>query len=231
MPRAVAMDVVKGRMTEADALERLARRAEVDLLMHKHGLDRALATQVVVGDAALDAVLATRRFEAHRAAHRGWSVLADAQTDEVPRWFLGVDGGSRVARVAVVDTYTVTLVDRRGETTSLHKLALALAADAAVERRVRRALRRDPEIAAQALAPSTRPQDRYGVSDRRLFRLMDGGEDALVTLVSGDRLRGGIAWFARYEFGLRLKGDVEVVVFRHALHQVTGARPRPAGRD
>ena len=38
--------------------------------------------------------------------------------------------------------------------------------------------------------------------------------------VEGDRLQGSIEWFSRYEIGMKLKGDVSVVVMRHALAEV-----------
>ena len=49
---------------------------------------------------------------------------------------------------------------------------------------------------------------------------MDRGQEIQVVLVDGEVIRGKLAWFGRYEFGLRVRGEVDLVVFRHALREV-----------
>ncbi|MCA9495149.1 MAG: hypothetical protein KC621_34715, partial [Myxococcales bacterium] len=71
--------------------------------------------------------------------------------------------------------------------------------------------------------PATRPQDRYSCSDKRLFSFQDRGGEVVATLIDGTVMRGVIEWFGRYEFGLRLKADTSVTVFRHALRDLSAA--------
>ncbi|MEM6931168.1 MAG: hypothetical protein AAF602_29830, partial [Myxococcota bacterium] len=75
MPYQMAMAVAHGRMDLNDALERMARRDRVKVLMDRHGLSRALATQVVIGHADLDQVLSRRRLAEHREAFRDRTCL------------------------------------------------------------------------------------------------------------------------------------------------------------
>jgi sRNA-binding regulator protein Hfq len=46
---------------------------------------------------------------------------------------------------------------------------------------------------------------------------MDDAVEVTATTLEGEQLRGVVVWFGRYEFGLKLKGDAEITVFRHAL--------------
>lgn len=224
LPDGLADAVAHGRMTEAEALEKAAVRSEADFLIRKHGLDRALASQIAHGHADLQQALAKRRFEAHRAEHRDWSGLAEALADGAPRWMLQTDGEERRASVSRVDPYEVEVV-RDGVAETLHKLDIALVAPAAGARKVRRALKRPAGL--EASTPAQRPQERYRLGDHRLFRYLDADQEIAVSLVSGHEIRGHVAWFSRYEFGLRIKGDVTVAVLRHALARVRTV----AGRD
>ena len=102
----------------------------------------------------------------------------------------------------------------------VHKLTLKFAYQPDDWKKVRKSIKSNKEVAAQGLEPAKRPQDRYTCSDRRLFGYVDNEREVVVTLVDGDVLRGVVSWFSRYEFGLKVKGDVEVTVFRHSLHDL-----------
>ena len=67
MPVAMAHAVANGRLDLNEALERLAQASEIERVMRDHDLSRALATQVVLGHADLQAYLIRRRFDEHRA--------------------------------------------------------------------------------------------------------------------------------------------------------------------
>jgi len=217
LPDRLADAVAQGRLSEAEALERAAVRSEADFLMRKHGLDRALATQIAHGHADLDKTLAKRRFEAHRAEHRGRSVLEEARQDGLRRFVLRSDGEEQTVTVQAVSPYAVE-VARDGTSMSWHKLDVALVAPAAAARKVQRALKSRPDV--EPTGPAARPQERYRLGDQRLFRYLDEEREIEVSLVSGHRIRGHVVWLSRYEFGLRIKGDVEVGVLRHALARV-----------
>lgn len=220
LPRNMAVAVAQGRLTKDEALQRLSRRADVEQLMRDHDLSRALATQVVLGHADLASYLAKRRFEAHRDENLQRSVLDEALADGEPRTFVVTGGGKRTARVVSNAAFEVVLQDDGAEAEEVHKLTLLYAYRPDAWKRVRKVLKRERDLAKAGHKPAERPQDRYTVSDKRLFRYVDEGVSVDATTLEGDVLRGEVTWFSRYEFGLRIKGDEEVIVFRHALHHL-----------
>lgn len=215
MPEALAQAVAQGRMRMDEALERLSQRAEVDALMRKHGLSRALATQVVRGEADLEAYLARKRMEAHRAENLRRSCVDDAHAAGAELALL-VHGCERVTgRIIATSAYEVTVQPAEGAPRTLHKLDLKLAYHPDDYKKVRRSLRATSDAAAAE--PKRKPQDRYSLADKRLFTVMEAEGTVLVTTLEGDQARGEVSWFGRFEFGLRCKGGVEITVFRHAL--------------
>lgn len=222
MPFQMAMAVAQGRLELNEALERLARRAEVDSLMRKYEINRALATQIAMGHADLEAFLARRRMDEHRAAHRERSILEIAR-DQGTVLTLGLHGGRQVTGVIrETDAYHATVQPKAGEPEVVHKLQIKFVYPADDWKRVKKIQRKDKELSAAPRGPIERPQDRYTISDKRLFRYMDAGAAIDVTLLEGEIFRGTVAWFGRYEFGLEIKGG-EVTVFRHALQHVATA--------
>ncbi len=219
MPFQMAMAVAQGRMELNEALERLARRAEVDRLVRKHGLSRSLATQVAMGHADLEAYLAKQRMENHLQEYLQHSCLDQSLRLEQP-WVFGLHGQRRVeAAVTSNDAYTVMLSGKEGEQ-EVHKLQFKYGYLPDAWKKVRKSLKKDKALASSPREPITRPQDRYSCSDKRLFRYMDEETMIDVTLLEGEIFRGQVSWFGRFEFGLQLKGGVEVVIFRHALHRI-----------
>lgn len=220
MPFQMAMAVALGRVSLNDALERLARQERVDKTMEQHDLSRALATQIVIGHASLDAVLARRRLKAHRETYRLRSCL-DAALAGQETLTLEVHGkGKATGVVTKVEAYSVTLTGDDGQETEIHKLQLKYAWKPSEWKPVKKAVRIDKALAAKPVEPIARPQDRYTCSDKRLFRYMDSETPVAVTLLEGEQIKGQITWFGRYEFGLVIKGGVEITVFRHALHEL-----------
>src|SRR4029078_7610104 len=61
MPIQMATAVAHGRLDLNETLEKLGRRGGGDSTMEKHQLSRALATQIALKQASLEAVLARRR--------------------------------------------------------------------------------------------------------------------------------------------------------------------------
>lgn len=219
MPFQMAMAVARGRITMSEALERMARDVQVEQLMERHDLSRALATQIALGHASLDKVLAKRRMAEHRENFRDRSVLVEAASSG-EAYMIGLFGGRRVeAVVKSVDAYTIHVVEGDGEPEELHKLSAKYAYLPSDWKRVRKGMKNDKALAASPGAPAKHPQDRYTCSDKRMFRYLDGKEEVSATLLEGEIFRGTISWFGRYEFGLDVKG-AQLVVFRHALHDL-----------
>lgn len=216
MPFQMAMAVAHGRLDLSTALEAMARKDQAARLEREHGLGRALATQVAMGQLDLEVVLRRRRLREHREQNRdrSWLVVGSPVR-------LGLHGRKEITGTPTeVGPYTVKL-DIDGETRELHKLELHYAFDPANWKKAKKGIRRDKSVASQNLEPVRLPQDRYGCSDKRLFNYVDTGVDVSVCLLSGELLKGRVVWFSRYEFTMALRGDVEVGVFRHALQRVT----------
>lgn len=224
LPAAMAAAVAQGRLTLNEALEKMARRSEVERLMRKHDLSRAVATQVAMGHADLDAFLLRRKLELHISDNAQRSCLEEARANG-RALALQVVGQRRVSGViSEVGAYDVTVRDEGGADVTLHKLELKCAWYADDYKKVRKALRRDKALSEAPREIPRRPQDRYGLSDRRLFRYVDEGTTVDVTLVEGEVVRGAITWFGRYEFALGVKGEAEIFVFRHAIADLRSAR-------
>jgi len=221
MPHPLAVAVAHGVLDLSDALERMARRQRVDRMMAEHDLSRALATQIALGHASLEDVLTRRRLEQLRATDWHRSVL---DPDGGPLVLL-MHGDTRLmARVLDSAPYFVRLqpVDERGTTTGdpveVHKLQLKIAYPVPAWKEIRKVLKRDKDLQANPLPPIPRPQDRFGCSDKRLFKLAERKVELSITPLEGEVLRGTVAWFSRFEIGLAIKGGAVITVFRHALH-------------
>lgn len=220
MPIQMALAVANGRLELNEALQQLARREEVQRLIDQHALSRALATQIVLRQARLDDVLAARRLEQHRHDYRLRSALDEHLSSGAPVCLM-LHGKRRVeGKILEVMPYEFRFQPVDGPEILVHKLHAKLAFEPEAFKKVRKALRYDKTLEATPRAPIERPKDRYGCSDRRLFRYLDEKTEIQVTLLEGEQLKGQVAWFGRFEFGLRLKGDTLVTVFRHALADV-----------
>ena len=225
MPFQLAMAVALGRVDLNTALERMARDQKVDRMMAKYDLGRALATQVVLNQADLDVILAQRRMAAHREENRNRSCLDDLLISGDTMVF-GLHGGRTVqATVGDVQPYMATLVHSDSdEHEEIHKLQFKYAYAKDAEKQVRKALKWEKELKGAPREPITRPQDRYSISDKRLFQLLDDKALLNITLLEGEVFQCSLDWFGRFEFGTTLKNSDSVLhIFRHALHRVQSA--------
>lgn len=217
LDRSLATQVATGKASLNEVLSRLAMGAEVESLMRRHDLSRALATQVALGQADIASVLRKRRQQTHLDDNRDRSALESALRTGRPL-AIGLHAGRVVeARVTAVDRYEFTIQPRDGQPEVIHKLQAKFACDVADRKKARRSLRYDDALKATPREPIWKPQERYTCSNRRLFGYLDEKTQIQVTLLEGEVFRGELAWIGRYEFGLALKGGVELVVFRHAL--------------
>jgi sRNA-binding regulator protein Hfq len=220
MPYQMAMAVAHGRMDLNEALERMARKDRVNALMERHQLSRALATQIALGHASLEQVLARRRLETHRVDNRDRSSLVP----EVRLTLALHDGRSLKGKVVAVEPYQVVFQPDGAEPETLHKLKLLYTYSPDDWKGVKKGVRIEKKGPANPTEePAVRPQDRYSCSDRRLFGYLDRLVEVSVSLLDGQVLRGHLTWFGRYEFGFKLRSDVEVTVFRHALRDIQQA--------
>jgi len=212
-----ALAVVLGRRDLNDYLQRLAAMAKKSKLERQYGLAPSVAMQVALGQADLNEALLRNRRSAHLAENRSRTVLDAGETVLV----FAVHGqGWQTGRVRGASPYEVELETTEGEVMTLHKCEVKFAFESAFDRDFRRMLRTDAEIYAAPRGPVLRPQERLRISDRRWFDWLDDETTVRLTTLEGEVLEGLVAWIARYEVALKMKGDVEVVVLRHALASV-----------
>jgi sRNA-binding regulator protein Hfq len=109
------------------------------------------------------------------------------------------------------------------EATEVHKLRFKYGYQPSDWKSVRKSVKKAKKKPTEPVLPAKRPQDRYSCSDKRVFGLMDGRNEVLAELLEGEHIRGQVVWFSRYEIGLRIKGDVNLSLFRHALRNLGAA--------
>jgi sRNA-binding regulator protein Hfq len=219
MPYQMAMAVAHGRMELNEALERMARKDKVTALMERHQLSRALATQIALGHADLEVVLGRRRLETHRSTNRDRTCLVEGARLAIVLH----DGRTLKGTVGEVAAYEFVFTPDDAPAEPIHKLLVMYAYHPDQWKAVKKGVKVDKKAQVEAPTPAPRPQDRYSCSDKRLFGYLDKQAEVLVTLLDGQTLRGTIVWFGRYEFGLRLRSDADVTVFRHSLKDASPA--------
>ncbi len=214
----MARQVATGKMDLNEVVKRMAVADEVNRIMVQHELNRALATQIVLGHASLDAALCRRRIDTHLAAHADRAILERAATSQKPI-SLGLHG-HRIVRGVVVSVDKYEFVFRDAETgaeTVIHKLQVKYAYEPDDYKKVKKAMDYDKVRREKAVEPVARPQDRFGCSDRRLGTAWDKKTHVTAITLEGECFSGEVAWVARFEFGLRPRSGGEVVLMRHAL--------------
>ncbi len=222
IPHHYAVQVATNQLSLNDVLQRLALQDQVEGLMRRHALNRALATQVARGHANLAHILRKKRMIAHKEENYERSCLEESVGGDPVG--LSLHGRRDVrGQIVNVDQYEFDFQPQSGEPERIHKLQAKFIYAARDAKRVRRALRFERELRDTPLEPIDRPQDRYTCSDRRLFGYCDQETSVRALTLEGDVLKGQVIWMGRYEFGLRLKGGVEVVLFRHALSDLSEA--------
>jgi hypothetical protein len=229
LSESLALQVAKDQITLNEAVKQMAAREQVENLIARFDLNRSLATQVVRGDTTIDYVLEEQRREDHRSLYGQQSVLEDAAKDGKPRVF-GLHGHRLVcAVVKSLNKYEVELeADASGGAPAdalgtVHKLQFKFGSTITDLDAIRAALGQDPERFAIA-EPVVRPQERYRCSDKRLFSWLDAGNEVEVTTLEGEVITGPLSWIARFEIGVSVAKGLDLVVFRHAIANVSGGQ-------
>ena len=76
---------------------------------------------------------------------------------------------------------------------------------------------------SRVVPPIPKPQDRYFISDKKLFGWVNAGNTLCVKTLEGEMVKGTLSWIGRWELGLDVNGG-ELIVFRHALANIQGFR-------
>jgi hypothetical protein len=219
IPYNLALHVARGERTLSSVLERLVAEDKIAQLVRKHEIPKSLAAQVALGQADLSAVLLKRELDSHIQENKERSVLVERVADGKPVG-LALHGQRTVLGVVKgVDVYEFELVPEGGAPEKVHKLQAKFAWDPEEYKLVKKGIDSVKEGRVNA-EPIWKPQDRYPLSDKRLFALKKAERAIAITTLEGDLLRGHVLWVGRWEIGLRMKGGGTVDVFRHAVKSI-----------
>jgi hypothetical protein len=219
LPPHAAAIVARGDDTLANVLKQLLRKERIDKLVAQHDLNRGAATKIVDGEDNLERILLRRRARQvvqETPPHR--------RLDEVHA------AGARVCLVIdpeeiltgrVIEIERLELVFQpdgdEGEPRRLRKLEMHALLDPAHLAVLRQRWGRDR---AQDLAPESCPWLRQHIKHARLQKLVDSRARCALVTRRGRVLEGKIVWYSRFEICLKLTKKAEVVLFRHAVHEL-----------
>lgn len=222
IPRPMAFQVAMGRIELNAVLGKMALRDRAAGLMRRYGFNKSLATQIALGQADLDHALRRQRMQAHLAEHRDRSVLDRAAASGEPI-ALGLHGLKvAVGRVTSVDRYEFRFIPGGDGEELIHKTRVKYAFNPTILKELGNRMRTRKDLYRVA-EPILRPQDRYTCSDMRLFTYLDTGRTIAVTTLEGEVFTGQVDWMARWEFGMKIEGRLNLTIFRHALADIEEA--------
>ena len=228
IPYHLALAIARGKAELSEVLLRLFRNDRVNQLVAKHGLSRALATQVVLGQADLTTVLHHQRLHQYRKHHKHDSCLTKPFASN--QWTCLAVYGQTLAlhRITQLSRYELTLVPKHTPEApeTIAKLLLQYACLPNHQSRVMQARTTHPSMANHPVVPIVKPQERYAIADKTLFTLLEANKRLQLTTLEGYQFTGTLCWFARYEIGLTVAPNTQVTVFRHAIRRMTVPRSR-----
>jgi hypothetical protein len=225
LPQHLAMRVAREEVALKDALTQVVDQDRLDRLISRHGLDKSLATQVMMGRVSLDQILQRRRMKEHIEANHARSILDLALADGQPRVF-GLHG-HRLVRAKLVDLnpYELTLVAEDGDAPAgplglVHKLQVKFVASVTDIDKVRSVVQHKTDFVSRE--PIARPQDRYRCANKRMFSWYDAKTPIELTTLEGDLVVGPLNWIGRWELGVAAGDEMELILFRHAIANISG---------
>jgi hypothetical protein len=217
IPLQMAYSVVDGHTTLDAVLKTMLAREKTRRLVEQHGLPPSLAGQVARGQVPLDRVLARHRrrtSEFWRAQFSVFDTLPEAPGPVAISCF-GQDWLE--GRVASVGKYDFVFDTGGGEQTlQKHDLKMLVHTPEALAA-VREALSQDPAVRARGLGSTADLAERLRLDKERFYEEIKEGRALRFVFRDGDVLSGPVAWFSRYELGVRLSEAHEVTGFFHAL--------------
>jgi sRNA-binding regulator protein Hfq len=219
IPYNLALHVARGERTLSSVLERLVAEEKIAQLVRKHDIPKSLAAQVALGQADLEAVLLKRELDAHIHENKEKSVLVERAADGKPVGIALHGQRTVIGVVRSVDAYEFEFVPEGKAPEKIHKLQAKFAWDPDEYKLVKKGIDSAKEGRANA-EPIWKPQDRFPLSDKRLFAMRKGERHVAICTLEGEVLRGQVLWVGRWEIGLRMKGGGTLDVFRHAVKSI-----------
>jgi sRNA-binding regulator protein Hfq len=134
---------------------------------------------------------------------------------------LHLHGHTTLQAALIADkTYDITITAPDGSQQELPKITIKMLHPAELTDRVLPQITLDESVRSLGLGPITVARQRNFIKNKSLYTLMREQEPLVVTLLEGEILRGSIHSFSRYEIVLALQGGEQVVILRHAVHDI-----------
>jgi sRNA-binding regulator protein Hfq len=92
--------------------------------------------------------------------------------------------------------------------------------------RVRPLIKMEDKVRSLGLQAVPAPGKRSHIKNKSLFPLMKEREVVFFVLLEGEKVRGVISDFSRYEITVTLKGGLPVTLLRHSVHDLRNKRGR-----
>lgn len=220
IPYSYALKVAKGKLSLNEALLKLMRRDRIKEIMDKHALPSGIAASVL--DNKLSFEYAVNRYQSKTevAANRSRSCLQESLEEERDVILYLFRNRILKGRVVEVDVFDFIFEPEGGAKTSFKKIELKYLASPEDEDQIHKMKQIDEEVAKIGLVEEMYPQNRNNFKHWRLMKAKNNSEGARLITRDGDLLEGSVTWFNTYEVGFVLGDNVEMTLFRHALHKM-----------
>ncbi|MBM4371457.1 MAG: hypothetical protein FJ098_07370 [Deltaproteobacteria bacterium] len=219
MPSKLAREVAAGTRSLSDVLLEMQRAESARLLLSAHQICPQEAVQVRQGLLTPDEA---RRQARLRALKRAPGYLASRLSRFEGREVLVAAVGGRLLQGRFVRTsvFEVSLDTPEAPVPlSTHDLKLVAAGEDR-RRLLKRGVEWGPVEARLAPGALAEIQARRDVKARRLLAAQESGGTITWTTIEGDRIRGRITDFGRYEVVLLTSQGPEIVLLRHAFGEL-----------
>jgi sRNA-binding regulator protein Hfq len=158
--------------------------------------------------------------------HYQLSVFDQAKDSNV-LWVIHAHG-HKINTVRIIENLRYDLkadVEKEGPQV-IQKTDIKLIYPVSVAEQVGPLIKTEKKIADLGLESIRSPSRRHHIKNKSLFPLMKEREVVFFTLLEGEKIKGIIADFSRYEIEVNLKGGTPVTILRHAVYDLRDKRGR-----
>ena len=113
-----------------------------------------------------------------------------------------------------------------GEISEYEKLNIRLVYPGAISGKVFPLIKPDDKIKKMKLSSTMKVSARNHIKNKTLYSLMTDREVVFFTLIGGEKLKGLIGSFARYEIVLKMKGGIPITILRHGVYDLRNKKGR-----
>lgn len=151
----------------------------------------------------------------------------DRALDSNTGWSLHLHN-HRIVRARVLENLTYDIrceVEGEGEQT-IQKVEVKCLYPSEGSDAIAPMIKTDKKVADLAMEPLFSPHKRFFIKNKTLFPLMKEEEVLFFTLLEGERIKGLLAAFSRYDLTVNLKGGVPVTILRHSIYDLRNKKGR-----